>query len=432
MSSIRPLATITVLALVGVFLYLKINDTEPPLPEGVEDWSADTALQFDMDGTDPTAAPQFDMAPAGSEAPSFSVDTSTASALGDSAPAYNSNAAAAPAGLDPPMSSAPPIAVAAAPSFDVVKSDGASVATPALPDLPPLPTLPPAPSTAPSVSGGADVVADHTSPVLPAKPQATLPTVSEVSPDPVTPQTDIAIQTQSSPFSASRLEVQAALDRGQLSQALLLLSGWYGDPSLSPSEASEVNSLLGQLAGSVIYSTEHRLEESRMVQAGERLETIAKQYNVPWQLLAKINGISSADQLLPGQKLKVLPGPFSAIIDISQRKMTLMLDRRYAGQFSLEIDPGVTIEEGHWEVNQKLLTPANVSLPGTGPITPTEERSLMLSNVSGSVAQVAILRGATASDPLASQAGRVMRMNPTDAKDVFDILSLGSKVVIRR
>ena len=67
-------------------------------------------------------------------------------------------------------------------------------------------------------------------------------------------------------------------------------------------------------------------------------------------------------------------GPFSAIVDLGKRKLTLMLDRRYAGRFLLEVDPKVTVEEGHWEVNQKLLTPANASLAGTGAPTPTESK----------------------------------------------------------
>jgi len=433
-SSIRPLATITVLAFVGVFLYMKINETEPPLPEGVEDWSADTAIemdmgQFDMGSTDPAAAPPFGTAPAESELPHFSttettsVTETTAPAMSPTAPAGSARVAA----FEPPTNNAPPML--AAPSFETVKSEAADTVADTLPDLPPLPPLsplsttlpPPAPSTAPSV----DVVAETVPPVMSAKTQPTFPTGASTQ---VTPEA----QTQTSLFSATRTAVQAALDRGELSQALLLLSDWYGDPSLSASETSEVNALLGQLAGSVIYSTEHRLEPPYMVQAGERLETIAQKYEVPWQLLAKINGISSADQLQPGQELKVIRGPFSALIDISQRKMTLMLNRRYAGRFSLDIDPSVTVEAGHWEVNQKLLTPANVSLPGAGPTTPSEERSLMLSNASGDASQVTILRGATATHPLAEPTGRVLRMNPTDAADLFDILSLGSKVVIRR
>ena len=169
----------------------------------------------------------------------------------------------------------------------------------------------------------------------------------------------------------------------------------------------------------------------RQVQAGQRLEDIAKQYDVPWQLLAKINGITSADQLQPGQEIKVLRGPFSAMIDMSKKTMTLMLDRRYAGKFMLDIDSNITVEEGHWQVQQKLLTPGNATLPGASPTTLTEERSLMLSSTNGD-GKVVVLRGTTSTNPLTEPAGRILRMKPSDAADVFDILSLGSKVVIRR
>lgn len=430
MSSIRPLATITVLAFVGVFLYLKINETEPPLPDGVEDWSANADIEFDMGGPDIAALPTFDPAAPNAAAPSFATDTdSAAPAPGAAAPAFNPTS---------PSNNAP---AAAAPAFEMNQDDltdsdvaGAVADTemPALPDLPAVPTLPPAPSTAPISSAPAADVATQTESGTTSEPGASLPntTSTPAIADPTAGRPTNTVQAQSSLFSATRLAVQAALDRGELSQALLLLSDWYGDPSLAPEETAEVNRLLGQLAGSVIYSTEHRLEPPYMVQAGERLEAIAKKYDVPWQLLAKINGITSADQLQPGQQLKVMRGPFSAIVDISQRKMTLMLDRRYAGRFSLDVDPSVTVEAGHWEVNQKLLTPANASL--TGPTTSTEERSLMLSNSSGDASQVAILRGAASSNPLAEATERVLRLNPTDAEDVFDILSLGSKIVIRR
>jgi LysM repeat protein len=212
-----------------------------------------------------------------------------------------------------------------------------------------------------------------------------------------------------------------------------LLSDWYGDPSLSPSESQEIQTLLSQLAGSVIYSTEHRLETPYMVRAGERLEEIAAEYDVPWQLLAKINGLESPDQLQPGQQLKVLRGPFTATIDLSRRRMTLMLDRRYAGQFTIEVDPGATIEEGTWAVNQKLITPGDVGFAQNGPNTTTDDRSLMLTNPNGDVSQVTIIRSANSNALAASTpTSRVIQLKNRDVEDVFDILSLGSRVVIRR
>ncbi len=255
----------------------------------------------------------------------------------------------------------------------------------------------------------------------------------EITPRAPTSATAVAEQPQSSLYSATRLAVQAALDRGELSQALLLLSDWYGDPSLSPAETQEVNLLLSQLAGSVIYSTEHRLEPPYMVQAGEGLQGIAQKYDVPWQLLAKINGLSGPEELQPGKQLKVVRGPFRALVDLSQRRMTLMLDRRYAGQFAIEMDPTTSVEEGHWTVNQKLITPGNVGLMSSSPSAPSDQKSIMMTNTSGGASQIVILRGANGSalgstDP----AGRVIRLKIRDVEEVYDILSLGSQVVIRR
>ena len=440
MSSIRPLLTITVLAAVGVFLYAKINETEPQLPEGVDDWNVGE-LDLDMGGiggSDSMAVAEFNESTArvdsGTAAPTFSPST-TASTTAEPAPAFTAGPAeGAPAWTPPPTQPTPPAEVATAPPLNPTNTPVISQTQGDLPELPPLP-----PQTVDAVAANVtgDSIPSHVSDPEISAAQTDLQTSSLPSNDmpPITPTKTVSAgaetQTQSSLFSATRLAVQSALDRGELSQALLLLSDWYGDPSLSPSEAAEVDRLLSQLAGSVIYSTEPRLAPPHMVQAGQRLEDIAKQYDVPWQLLAKINGITSADQLQPGQEIKVLRGPFSAMIDMSKKTMTLMLDRRYAGKFMLDIDSNITVEEGHWQVQQKLLTPGNATLPGASPTTLTEERSLMLSSTNGD-GKVVVLRGTTSTNPLTEPAGRILRMKPSDAADVFDILSLGSKVVIRR
>lgn len=382
MTSIRPLATITVLAAVGVFLYMKISDTETVLPDEVAGWQLDEDLKIEGDFDTPSPAPQF---------------------------TTQSQASAAP-----PLET--PSAPLSAPLFDHHATAATAHPTPS--DLPPLPTL--APSPPPEVPA-AYVTTEPAAPAFVASSAAV----------PAPPA--IGTQPAQSPFSATRLAAQAALDRGELSQALLLLSDWYGDPSLLPNEVAEVQQLLGQLAGSVIYSTEHRLEPPYMVQAGERLEDIAQKYQVPWQLLAKINGISQPAQIQPGQQLKVLQGPFSAMVDFSQRKLTLMLDRRYAGEFAIEIDPAMSVEEGHWSVNQKLLTPGDVGLAGVGARVPTDRRSLVLASAGGGASQLAILTGSRSASPVGVEpAGRVIRLKTKDVGDVFDILSLGSLVVIRR
>jgi lipoprotein-anchoring transpeptidase ErfK/SrfK len=60
-----------------------------------------------------------------------------------------------------------------------------------------------------------------------------------------------------------------------------------------------------------------------------------------------------------------------------------------------------------------------------------------MTNTSGGASQIVILRGAngsaTGSTPGSTDpAGRVIRLKIRDVEEVYDILSLGSQVVIRR
>jgi LysM repeat protein len=469
-NSIRPLITISILGIVGLVLYMKINETEPVIPPGAADWDMSGNLDIgsvDVGGTGDLGGIEI------GGAPTDSMTATAAPAATSAAPAFNASGSTAPSYAPAPSfsadtrSEAPPAFVpntaapVAEPNLEIATSDAvAEVAAASVADtktadsskLPPLPALPAmaagaaalanetlgdsaSNSSAPVGDVPSSISESSTTNAASAATQAAIPSGFDTQ-APITPTESLEADPkttagQASLFAATRLAVQSALDRGELSQALLLLSDWYGDPSLSAAEASEVQDLLSQLAGSVIYSTEHRLEPPYMVQAGEKLEDIAQKHDIPWQLLAKINGIANPDQLQAGQQLKVLRGPFSARIDLSERQMVLMLGRRYAGQFTLEVDPATSIEEGYWAVDQKLLTPGNVGMLNSA-TTPSEERSILLTNAGAAAGQVTILRGAGASSAGTDSAGRVIQFKGNDVEDVYDILTLGSQVMIRR
>jgi LysM repeat protein len=485
-NSLRPLATISLLGIVGLFLYMKINETEPVIPADVAEWGDLDALgNVDIGGTGDIANIDIGGVPADITVDAQS-STTAAPPYGDfldttasDPPSYEPAPEFAPdtaAQAPPPFGTETPATITAAAPSPVTSDRYSQAASPSTApgtksnesNLPPLPALPAVAAGAgagaafnglseqhasaievPNNTTQTDTATSATAPATSTSPAPHVSTPADSSTAataaPTFPTTEPTTSTESleadkqttagqaSLFSAARVAVQSALDRGELSQALLLLSDWYGDPSLSPAEATEVQELLSQLAGSVIYSTEHRLEPPYMVQAGEKLADIAEKHNVPWQLLAKINGITNPDQLQPGQQLKVVRGPFSARIDLSERKLVVMLDRRYAGQFALDIEPTSSIEEGYWAVNQKLLTPGSVGMinPTAGQLS--EERSVLLTSPTGGNGQVTILRGPGASSPAATDpAGRVIQLRGTDVEDVYDILSLGSQVVIRR
>ena len=485
MTTIRPLATIAILAALGVFLAKKINQG-PIAPTasvtGAGEWDTAPAFAPDAASSGDTAA---------SEAPSFGDAFGAAAA---DSPAENpptgfpappaSPPAASPNNAAPTIPELPPLpdlpaidpSIASSPGNPAI--GGASPAGPAtgptaldpnnLPDLP-LPENIPAANygrTAPSdamnagpagateagqVSGRVPGFGTATTDLQPSDPTATpagatpqaalTPPSFPTQPSPAPPEQSTTPQLGSLdatlppansaapavPYSSARVAVRAALDRDELPRAHLLLSQWYGDPTLTADERLEVDRLLGQLAGSVVYSNQHRLEPPHQVQTGETLESIASQYNVPWQLLAKINGVPRSDAVQPGQILKVVRGPFKAVIDTSDSELFLSINGRYAGRFPAQLD-GVAVVEGAWKVADKATKyePGSPSANDQG-----YAQSIQLSSLSPTGAGRLVIEGSSASPAASSPDGRIS-VASKDLGDLFDILSVGSEVTIRK
>jgi LysM repeat protein len=422
---------------------MKINESEPKLPAGAEEWSmseldlggdaAATPTPGTSASTPPATGVAAGSAAAGDEAPPFVAGPvgPLATSGTPAAPATSATADAAPPWTPGPAT--PSAEQTASPDKEMDSSAVAHSAADTTPGVPAMPQLPGSNATPSPGANPGDISVPELDDMS-AAPPATQPGVEpdNAAADAIAATTEPPL-SKPTMFPAARVAAQGALERGQLAEALATLSEWYGDPSLTPTEVAELNDLLSQLAGSVIYDNQsHRLAAPHVVQMGETLPSIADKYDVPWQLLAKINGIADPATLTPGQVLKVLPGPFSAEIDLSERKLTLLLDRMYAGQFALELEPTARVEEGEWKVDQKLLTPAVGGLYGT-PGDATEDRSLLLANTANPASAPAIVRGPGNPDPVsAAPRDRVLRLKAAEVGDVYDILSEGSRVTIRR
>lgn len=151
---------------------------------------------------------------------------------------------------------------------------------------------------------------------------------------------------QRAAFTADWDEAHDQLAAGRYAEALALLSSWYNDADLAFEENQRLEDLLGQLAGTVIYSQKDLLMPPHVVGAGETLPAIAAPLGVNWQLLAKINGIPQPDGLIPGESLKVLRGPFDADVSLSRRRLTLRLTGNYAGSFPMAVGEAVAARDG--------------------------------------------------------------------------------------
>ncbi len=232
-------------------------------------------------------------------------------------------------------------------------------------------------------------------------------------------------------FAALMDSATARLNKGELAEVHLLLSEWYGDPRLPPDQASQLSELLSQLAGTVIYSQQSFLERPYVVQSGDSLEKIGQAHNVPWQMLAKINNLRNPADMHPGRELKVVRGPFNAIVDLSRYELVLMLDGRYAGRFAIGVGRDCPPLGRQYVVRDKRSTsPASASNPVQG-----EPSNGLWIDLGGGVG----IHGTKTPQDIGRNSGQgAIFLAERDLEDLYDILTVGSNgsngstVIIRR
>jgi len=236
-------------------------------------------------------------------------------------------------------------------------------------------------------------------------------------------------------FSELMQQVQSKLDQDRLREALQMLTRRYQDSSLSRQQATQIIGLLDQLAGSVIYSREHRLESPYFVRAGDTAEQISQEFGVPWLLVARINGLGDSQQPQPGQMLKVVRGPFHAQIDLDRYELTLMLGDLYAGRFSIGVGSDYSQLEGSYVIsntiqNPKYFGPDNATILADDPANPFGEYWMGLAKELGRPGLIGI-HGTHDPTKVGRTGGRgSICLTDREIGDVFGILSVGSRVTI--
>ncbi|MDO4574219.1 MAG: LysM peptidoglycan-binding domain-containing protein [Planctomycetia bacterium] len=144
------------------------------------------------------------------------------------------------------------------------------------------------------------------------------------------------------------------IQQGQVLEVLRSLSPYYGDPRFSKEESEYLVSILVQAATQVIYSQKHILEPAYVVQPGDTLPGIAEKYNIPAEFIARVNGIAAPYTLEPGRELKVLRGPFNAIVYLDRYEMILTLNGLFAGQFWIGVGNDLAVRDGDFHFRQML------------------------------------------------------------------------------
>lgn len=232
-------------------------------------------------------------------------------------------------------------------------------------------------------------------------------------------------------------QVSRELDAGRLAEAHEVLSRFYFQPGLTPQQSRQVAELLDQLAGTVIYSRQSLLEPLYVVRPGDTLQSIAERYDVPPALLANINGIRDPRGPQPGQELKVVRGPFHAVVHLADHELILMLGKLYAGRFRIAVGRDQPNLEGAYVVADKGVGPTYYGPDGAtfdehDPRNPLGNLWLGLGQRVGQATRIGI-HGTNDPQNIGRDAPRGnIGLDQRDVEDVYGILSVGSRVIIQR
>jgi LysM repeat protein len=353
--------------------------------------------------------------------------------------------AAGPVGDAPPFAVSPgapqvEMPVAPPPAFDPSPVVVAAPPVPSAPAAAPPAALPPPPATVPAVAAqlpAADPAPTYLSPQSASPPAADaaarpdryatlpapgLPPAALPDPPPSVPAPDLRSGSASSAaFASAWGDAHDKLAAGRYAEALAGLSVWYDDPSLGLEESQRLEDLLGQLAGTVIYSQQDLLLPPHVVAPGDTLPAIAAPLGVSPRLLAKINGIEDPLRLVPGEHVKVIRGPFDAVVSISRRRLSLQIGGSYAGSFPVLVGRQYLARVGG------ALPVADVSrgaadLAGTA----TLRRAIVLGD---GLAIEAVDDPSVASDNVPPSS---LIVSVRDLEELIDILGPGSRVLVRQ
>jgi len=148
---------------------------------------------------------------------------------------------------------------------------------------------------------------------------------------------------------------------------------------MSSQQRSLVKSQLSKLADQWLFSktfyAQDQLCSSYKVQSGDRLETIGKKHNVPYEILMEINKIKRPESLRAGERIKIINGPFHAKVYCSVFTMDVYLQGTYVKSFPVGLGAqGRQTPLGLWHIKAGGRIPhAIYTDPDTGEVIHPED-----------------------------------------------------------
>lgn len=276
-------------------------------------------------------------------------------------------------------------------------------------------------------SSGLRLVSEEQPVTTAQKPEST----TDLPPAESEPTTEPAVRVakrskeQEAAFDFTNIDRQ--IKAGQIVDAHKALSKLYWQ---QPDVRSQVQERIDLTAKALYFSPQPHIQEPYIVQAGDQLRKIASKHHVPWPYLARLNR-TDPKRLREGQKLKVINGPFGAVVTLSDFELTLHLGGQYVRSYPCCIGKNNSTPTGKFKVLNKVTSPQYTDpdgkvFSGTDPQNPLGTHWLDLGDSYG-------IHGTIEPDSIGKAESRgCIRLLNADVSEVYDLLETGSEVVIRQ
>jgi lipoprotein-anchoring transpeptidase ErfK/SrfK len=192
----------------------------------------------------------------------------------------------------------------------------------------------------------------------------------------------------------------------------------------------QIQAIIDSTAKAIFFQSKPHYLDPYTVQEGERLEVIARKYHLSWEYLAKLNR-TNPKRIQVGQKLKVIKGPFGAVVDLEDFALTIHLQGYYVKRYEIGIGKDNSSPSGEFAVLNKVENPeytdsrTGKTIKGDDPTNPLGKRWLDLGDSYG-------IHGTIDPQSIGKAESRgCIRLADNDIIEVYDFLVKGSKVVLR-
>jgi len=223
-----------------------------------------------------------------------------------------------------------------------------------------------------------------------------------------------------------RETIDAWIADGDFLAAQRELLRWYFQ---KPALREELLPQLNKMSQAIFFARQPNFHETYEVAPGDQLRTIAQAHHVPWEYIARLNRVD-ARKIRAGQKLKIVPGPFGAIVTLHRFELVVHCHGMFVKSYPIGIGKDDSTPLGTFAVKQKLVDPTYYGPEGVirhdDPRNPLGERWIDLGDSYG-------IHGTIEPESIGKAESRgCIRLLNRDVEEVYDLLIVGSEVRIER